>query len=209
MRRHVCTALALGVLLATGSFGRADEQTEALKIVDAAIQAAGGAAKLDKLKTVTLKGKGMVHAPNEEGTFTVEGTVRGLDRFRLDLDVNINDGMQKLLIVFNSDKGWGKFGDRTEDLPAEAIPLVKAELHAIRMAQMLTPLKDKGIKLSPRGEMKSAGRAGVGIKIVKKALPDVDLYFEKKTHLPMKCELRVKERNAAQEALHEWSFSDF
>ena len=51
MRGCVCGALAVLVLVTWSSFGRADEQAEALKIVDAAIKAAGGEAKLDKLKS--------------------------------------------------------------------------------------------------------------------------------------------------------------
>ena len=77
------------------------------------------------------------------------------------------------------------------------------------MAEMLTPLKDKDIKLSPLGEIKINDRPAVGIKIIKKNHPDVDLYFDKQTHRPVQCELRTKEPEAGQEAAGAWLFSDF
>src|SRR5262245_47426550 len=95
MRGCLCGALAFGVLMACANLGRADEQEEALKIVDAAIKAAGGEAKLDKLKIVNIKGKGTIHEGGQElGTFAIQGTVQ-LDRFRLDFDVNIMDRNKK------------------------------------------------------------------------------------------------------------------
>jgi hypothetical protein len=72
----------------------------------------------------------------------------------------------------------------------------------------VTPLKAKDLKLSPLGEMKVNDRAALGIKVVKKDYPDVDLYFDKETHLPIKCELRVKEKNG-MEVTTAWFFSDF
>jgi hypothetical protein len=207
MRGHVCGALAVGVLLACG-VGLADEQSEALKIVDAAIKAAGGEAKLDKLKIVSMKGKGTFHENNQEGTFTIEGTVQGLGRFRLSLELSIRDQTHKALLVLNGDNAWAKHGERVDDLPAPAIPLIKAEMHALRMAQLLMPIKDKDLKLSPFGEMQIGDRAALGIKIVKKDHPDVDLYFDKETQLPIKCELRIKEPNG-MEATTTWLFSSF
>jgi hypothetical protein len=209
MRGHVCGALAVGVLLVYSGIGRADDQAEALKIVDAAIKAAGGVAKLDKLKIVTMKGKGTIHEnDNEVGTFTVEGTVQGLDRFRLNFDLSVKDRNEKVLFALNGDKGWAKHEERVEDAPAEVVPLIQAELHALRLAQLLTPLKDKELKLSPLGEMKVNDRAALGIKIAKKDRPDVDLFFDKETHLPIKCELRVKEPNG-MEVTTAWLFSNF
>ena len=208
MRGHVCGALAVCVWVAWSGVGRADEQAEALKIVNAAIKATGGEAKLEKLKLVSMKGKGKVLEGNQDGTLTIEGTAHGTDRFRLQLDMMVGDQSINFLIVFSGDKAWAKRDDRVEDLPAEIVAIVKAEMQALRMAQMLTPLKDKDLKLSPLGEMKIDERAALGIKIVKKDHPDVDLYFDKETHLPIKCELRIKEPNG-MEVTTAWHFSNF
>src|SRR5262249_61116637 len=101
MRGYLCAALAVGVLMTCGKVGRADDQAEALKIVDAAIKAAGGEAKLAKLKAVSMKGKGTIHEGGQEGTFTIDGTVQGLDRFKLNLELSIMDRTQTVSFALN------------------------------------------------------------------------------------------------------------
>jgi hypothetical protein len=208
MRGYLCGALAVGALVACGGTVRADDRAEALKIVDAAITAAGGEAKLAKLKIVSMKGKGTVDEGGQGGTFTIDGTVQGLDRLRMNLEMSVMDRTKKVLFGLNGDKAWAKDEERVEDLPAEVVQIIKAEVHALRLTQTLTSLKDKDLKLSPLGEMKIADRAAVGIKIARKDQPDVDLYFDKETHLPAKCELRVKEPNG-MEVTTAWHFSNY
>jgi hypothetical protein len=200
--------LAAAVLALWSSPGRADERAEALKIVDAAIQAAGGEAKVAKLQAITLKAKGTFHAPNEEGTFSAEATSQGIDRLRLDLEATGKDESIKLQVIVNGDKGWIKNGDRQEEAPAEVLAIIKAELLAVRVTQHLKLLKNKDLKLSPLGEVMIDKRAAVGLKVAKKGSPDVDIYFDKETHLPLKCELRAKEPGG-QEVTSIWNFSAY
>jgi hypothetical protein len=44
--------------------------------------------------------------------------------------------------------------------------------------------------------------------VERKDLPDVDLFFDKETHLPIKAEVRVKERGG-EEMLHTLLFQDY
>jgi hypothetical protein len=208
MRGCVCCVLAAAVLAMWSSVGRADERAEALKIVDAAIQAAGGEAKVAKLQAMTLKAKGAFHAPNEEGTLSAQATSQGIDRLRLDLEATGKDNTLKLLVIVNGDKGWIKNGDRQEEAPAEVLAIIKAELLALRLTQHLTLLKNKDLTLSPLGEVKIDNRAAVGLKVARKDSPDVDIYFDKETHLPRKCELRAKEPGG-QEVTSIWNFSAY
>jgi hypothetical protein len=205
----MCTALVLAVWLTIAGPGRADERTEALKIVDAAIQAAGGAAKLEKLRTIRVKGKGSIHEGAKEVAFIAEGTMQGSDHFRFDLDVDFKGEAVKLLLGLSGNKGWRKVQERVFETPTAAVPLFKGPLHAFRMAEMLTALKDKDIKLSPLGEIKINTRSAVGIKISKKDHPDVDLYFDKEMHLPIRCELRLNDPETGQEVVAAWLFSGF
>ncbi|HMF11833.1 MAG TPA: hypothetical protein VKE94_05985 [Gemmataceae bacterium] len=209
MRRHAMGALVLSVWIASNGVGRADEQAEAIKIVDAAVKAAGGAAKLAKLETLSLKGKGTINNDAKEASFTGEGTLRGLDHFRLDLDVSLGDEPVKIVFALDGKKGWRKVNDRVFDTPDLAIPLLTSGFQAFRMTQMLTPLKAKDLKLSPLGEIKIDGRAAEGIKITRKGRPDVDLFFDKETHLPVKCGLPDKLPEEDQEQTFEWVFSGY
>jgi hypothetical protein len=186
---------------------RADDQAEGLKIVDAAIKASGGPAKLEQFKAVTLKGKGLVTENGHEATFSFDALVQGQHRFKMQFEVNEDGRMQNLLIVADGDMGWVKHGDRVEDFPAEVLPIIQAELHALRAVQLLSGLKDPAVKLSPLGEVKVNDRAALGLKIERKDRPQVDLFFDKETNLPVKCQLRVKEPKQEQEVTHAWLFS--
>src|SRR5262249_46294553 len=70
-------------------------------------------------------------------------------------------------------------------------------------------LKDKAVKLTPLGEMQVNDRPALGLKIVRKDRPDVDLFLDKESKLPIKCQLRVKEPKQDQEVTHQWYFSGF
>ncbi|HMF14162.1 MAG TPA: hypothetical protein VKE94_17725 [Gemmataceae bacterium] len=210
MRARAWVALVLVVWFVNAGFGRADEQAEAIKIVDAAIKAVGGEAKLAKLDAVTLKGKGAVlDDAAKEAPFTGEGTLRGLDRFRFDLDVTLRDEPVKVVFALDGKKGWRKVNDRVFETPNLAIPLLTSAFQAFRMTQMLMPLKGKDLKLSPLGEIKIDGRTVEGVKITRKGRPDMDLYFDKETHLPVKCGLPGKLPDEDQEQTFEWTFSDY
>src|SRR5262249_2214571 len=74
---------------------------------------------------------------------------------------------------------------------------------------MLTNLKDNAVKLTPLGEVKVNDRPALGLKIVRKDRPDVDLFLDKETTLPVKCQLQVKEPKQDQEMTHAWFFSGY
>jgi hypothetical protein len=206
MRKIGSMIAVVGVVLGFTLVGRADEEEEGLKIVEAAIKATGGAAKVDQLKAVTLKGKGTA-SEGGGATFAFDLLVQGQDRFRLQLDVNENGNAMNILVIADGDKGWIKGRENVREFPAQILSLLLGELHALRSAQMLTTLKDKAVKLSPLGKVKVDDRPAIGLKIVQKDRPEVDLFFDKDTHLPVKCQLRVKEPDKEQEVTHSWFFS--
>ena len=146
MRRLFCSLFVVCVLQGFSFVGRAaDEQEEGVKLAEAAIKAAGGQVKLDHLKAVSLKGKGTVTEDGSDAAFTIDGIVQGQDRFRLNLELERNGQMEKLLVVLNGEKGWVKHReDKVEEFPAEVLPLIQAELHALRLTQMPTNLKGLG-----------------------------------------------------------------
>jgi outer membrane lipoprotein-sorting protein len=207
-----CGLCVVGLLFAGAASVRADDQADGVKLVDAAIKASGGEQKLKKLETLSLKGNGKVMEGNNEAEMTIDASAKSHDRWRLQLDVTMNGRTKSILIVINGDMGWAKHEDKVEDAPAPVLKVIKQEFRALRMAQMLTPLKDKGVKLSLLGEVKINDRAALGLKAVQENQPDVDIYFDKETHLPVKCELRIKEPKGDQEGDKEitttWLFSE-
>ncbi len=71
------------------------------------------------------------------------------------------------------------------------------------------PLTEKGYELSPLGELKVDDRPAIGIKIIQKGQPDLDLFFDKETHLPVKISFLCKENADSEPVLHAYFFSGY
>jgi hypothetical protein len=189
---------------------RGDDATEARKTLDTAVQALGGADKLAGLDSVTAKSKGKL-TTDETVEFRDEWSVSGTDRLRWKVDAQVKARTVTGLMIFNTDKVWFRDEARAQsaELPKEIMPIFREDLRALRLAQQLTTLFDKKYQLSSLGELKVGERAAVGIKIAEKDRPELDLYFDKETRLPLRIEVRVKEPGAAEEATHALLFEDY
>jgi hypothetical protein len=177
-------------------------------LLNKAIKAVGGEAKLKKLKMASLTAKGTMSEGGMEGTVTMEATVQDLDKYRLDASMSFMGMMESGLIVINGDKGWAKTRNMIQDAPEGEIKPIISIFQALRLAQMLVPLKDKDYKLSALAEVKVGGKPALGIKATRKGFADVDIYFDKKTYLPVKCKLMIPERRGQQEKPYEFLFSE-
>jgi hypothetical protein len=201
---------ALAVCLACAPAARADSADEAKAVLEKAIKALGGADKLAKMPAATWKSTGSFTAGDMKVDLNDQWSVQGFDKFRWELEVTFNGMTKKGMMVMKGDEGWGKGdGDKTDDIPKEVLPMLKADMHTARWADSLTPLLDKAFTLTHLGELKINDRACVGIKIKHKDYPEVDLYFDKETSLPFRSEVRVKEPQATDETLHSFYFSDY
>jgi hypothetical protein len=207
MRQAVGITLAV-CLLGAGAV-RADDQADAKALVDKALKALGGEAKLTKFKAMTTKSKGTIYSPGEIA-FTEEGSWQPPGQYRFDMELAIGGGKVKQVFVFNGAKGWLKVGDKTEEMPKEMHAAFTDYIHALRLGVNLMELKADGVKLSPLGEIKIGERPALGIQIIRKRTRDVNLYFDKETGLPAKSEVTAKEVfGGEQEVAHEFLFSDF
>lgn len=187
MRQLCFGAVAFCVLAAGVANVRADADQETQAIIDKAIKAAGGEAKLAKLKAVTLKTKATLRHGDVESSFSGEWSFSGLDKFSCEGEV---DGTQQRLVL-NAKGGWRKVGERVQEAHADGLPSVRKLLYGMRGAQMLLPLKDKAVTRSHLGEIKVAGRPAVGVRAAHKDHGEADIYFDKETGLPAKFEARV------------------
>jgi hypothetical protein len=207
MRALACGLLAVGWLVALLAPARGDDQADMKALVDKAIKAAGGEANVAKLKAVTWKTKGKFYIDNKTINFTTEGALQGLDRGRLDLVAEVDNQTHNFCLVIDGNKAWFKGDNKVEAAPREILAMLKADLYAIRLAQLLKPLKDKGCTLSALGELNINDRPAVGIKATRKGYPEVDVFFDKQTGLPIKCQVQVTERKGGGETTaHEFYF---
>lgn len=187
-------SLILLLVCATHPMCAEDEAKAARAMLDRAVKAMGGP-KLLAMKALSGTSRGTLEALGNKNPVTNEWTVQGIDQFKWVTEVKLNDNPAAITVILNRDKSWVKGNN------AEAGALTKEQSRALaqgfaglRLAESLLPLTGKEWKLSSLGELKLDDKDAVGIKAARKGLPELDLYFDKATYLPMKAEMRITEQ---------------
>lgn len=207
MKTQLVTILAVGLLLGNGA-ARADDRADAKVLLDKAMKAMNGEAKLAKLSTASLKGKITGKDGNQEITLGIEAIWQGMSQYRADVDVQVGGNNFKALMVLNGAKAWFKAMDRTEEAPAPIAEFIQNIFHAGRLPQLLPALTDKAYTPTILAEVKVGDRAALGLLLSHKDRKDVSLYFDKENGLLLKSEVRLNDPNG-KEITIEYLFSDY
>src|ERR1700687_4627321 len=109
LMRHAIV-LSLSICLFVTSAARADDQVDGKALVDKAIKAMGGEAKLAKYKAMNTKGKGTIFTPGEV-VFTEESWWQPPGQYRFDMELDLAGTKVRQVFVFDGEKGWIKLGD--------------------------------------------------------------------------------------------------
>jgi outer membrane lipoprotein-sorting protein len=177
-------------------------------ILDRALKAMGGK-DLAKLAGVSFKTKGTFDAGGVQVEMSGEMSLQGLDRVRWEVEVSAMGRNETGSLVFNGGKGWASNGGQSREIPKEDAAVFLNVLRCVRLALNPTLLRQAGIKLAPLGELKIGDRETVGLKVTQKGFPDIDLFFDKKTGLPYKSEIRQKEGKQGMEMPHAFVFDSY
>lgn len=197
MRRVCFTATGLVLMLGLALTVRADGDS-ARAIVDRAIKAHGGADKLKKLNAIQLKMSGTLDFMGG-AKFTGEIFVQAPDRFKNVIETQINNMNLVITQVFDGKRFWINVLGKTEEVKDEQlIKELKENAYTENLAN-LVGLTDKGVELSPLGEVKVNGKDAVGIRASSKGHRDVNLYFDKTSGLLAKSECRSFSQFSKQE----------
>jgi hypothetical protein len=195
-RAIVGTLLVLGLV----GIGRADEGKDARALLDRAIKAMGGEKVLAAEGSLAGKSKGNVVVNNVKMPASNEWTVQGTDRLKWTTEVTINDKPVNITLGLDRGKGWLQAGDaKAGDFPKDYLPAFVKAFAGLRLVETLLPLRDKGVKLSSLGEIKVDDKPAVGLKVARKGQPDLDLYFDKETNLPVEARMRLKDAGSGSE----------
>jgi hypothetical protein len=203
MRPFVCLILFAGLSPAEPPAG-SDPQA----ILRRAIEAHGGADKLDRMRLVREHTAGVLHLSGKQVAFTAEAVQRLPNQYRHSLTSEV--GGKKLVVVqvYDGKQGWLQEGGLTRAVDGKALAGWKATAHAAHVAT-LTPLlaADKGYRLTVLPEEKVHGRSAVGIKVTHEDHRDVALFFDRQTGLLVKKVLRP--HPGGPESVQEEVYSDF
>ena len=180
-------------LVVSGIAGAARADDAAVNsILDKAIQALGGEAKLSKLEAYSIKSKGTVIFGGNENQLVSESTVAGLDRFRQEFEVGSQGNQFKGVVVLNGDKAWRKQGgNNTAELDAEAITHEKRSVYLQIIPTTILPLKTKAFKVEAAADETVAGNPAVVLKVTGPEGKSFTLAFDKQSGLPVKLEAKV------------------
>lgn len=178
-----------------------EEPTPARKNLDKAIEAMGGKARLS-LPGFSGSSEGKIFIENQMRTIRNDWHVQGLDKVKWASEVDLN-GKNSFTLVVDGKQGWlkGNQGEANSVDPEHIKPFLHG-LAALRIAESLVPLTDKNWKLSHLGDLKIDETMCVGIKASRKGFPDMDIYFDKASHLPHRVAMTITETTGREVPYH-------
>lgn len=186
------------------------QQDDVKDIIRKAIEVHGGAEKLAKFKASTAKFKGKLEIMGMNLEISGDQIVMFPDKLRVVTTININGQQINSTQVFDGKQFWVSAGGNTMELNDEKlITDIKEGMAAERAGGLVGLLGKEGYELSIIGDAKVKDKDAVGVRVTKKGTRDVSLFFDKKTHLLVKTEMRTTPPGGAQEVTQEKYFFDF
>src|SRR5262249_42134088 len=140
--------------------------------------------------------------------FTVDISTQPPDKLKATIDIEVNNMNIAIVQVINGKKGWASVMGMTKELDEQEMKEAQEQFHVERVTSLIA-LKDKSYKLSPLGDAKVGDREAVGVQVTKKGRRDVNLYFDKKTHMLLKSEYRAQDPFSKQEVTQEKIYLDY
>ncbi|HXT58491.1 MAG TPA: hypothetical protein VN699_07645 [Pirellulales bacterium] len=163
--------------LVTDAAAEEPESAAARKIIDRAIEAAGGREALKRYeKPFYMKRQGKALGGTGWEDFTIKVTTWLPDKLRTDQELTRHGKKTPFGIRFNGEKGFHVPG--TREMDASALRNMRELLYSQWLATLL-PLDDPQFKLTALDEIMLDGRPAVGVNISCEDRPAVRLYFDK------------------------------
>jgi hypothetical protein len=205
--RAFLALIALLVISAPGAPARGADQG-ASAIVDRAIEALGGQAKLSQIRAIVWKARGKTFDDGSTSAFTNETTVQDLAHFRMEWEDEVDGNLVRGVTVIDGDKGWRKYAGEIRDLDANRLANHKRNIYLLVVPVLLVPLKSGAFLLERAGEEDVDGKPAAGVKVVGPDGKEFFLYCDKETGLPVKLAARIG-GGPGQEFLQESIFRDY
>jgi hypothetical protein len=210
--RMVGRVLLLTILATLPLRAAAQDPDDPKAILNKAIKALGYTNQRARLHAFSCQSKATITLETKVTLeLAADWSFQGVTGYRGDMLVQGKGRMKALSVILEGDKGWVQdaITGTTDTIPEDALPLLQGNFLAIRLAQRPTYLRSQCYKLSPLDEATIDQKDAVGMKVSTEGRPDVNLYFEKATGLPLKCTVRVKEGNKGKAISHSCIFGGY
>ncbi|HEV8001744.1 MAG TPA: hypothetical protein VGP63_17795, partial [Planctomycetaceae bacterium] len=166
---------------------------DAKAVIEKAIAALGGEAKLAALesKAIETKGKGTLTFNGNEGKFTLKVISQGLEHSRQEFEGDFSGNTIRAVTVLDGNKGWRTGPGNAGPLDEEALANTKRAAYLLHVPAMILPLKGKDFKVESTKEDTVGDKPVVVLKIVGPDKKDFELFFDKESGLPVKLIAKV------------------
>jgi hypothetical protein len=183
-------------------------QDEARAIIEKAAKAHGTPDA--KAVAIQMSAKGTIDIMGMNLTFTSDSIIHGATQFKETVQINVMGQQITSIQVLNGDKAWVNVLGQTMDLDGDQLKAMKEQAYEAELTTFWPMLKkDSKHKLSQLGEVQVEGKPAIGVKVAHEGFHDVDLFFDKTTHLLVKTESRLMHPVTMQEAPAVAYYSDY
>jgi hypothetical protein len=198
----------LTVFLLIGSIRLADAQTGAKAVIDQAIKAHGGPAKIARLKVARIKLQGVMLEGGKEIPLTLEDAWQLPGHYRTQTQVEMNGTKMTRIITVNGDKGWTSVNGSVQDMDHAAIAEMKEQVYSESFDKLFPLLDLSAYQVSVLPDSEVNRQKVKGVRILSAGHRAVSLYFDAATGLLAKRAEKMQGGNG-REVLREVVFSDY
>jgi hypothetical protein len=161
----------------------AEEKSEAKQRLERAINAHGGPVRLAKLRRQVQQQKGTLMT----GRFGLVQADMELkldlpDRLRFNVKALTPEGIYPISLGFDRGQTWMSENSVLRDLTPEVVQSLQGELRYRHLLTLL-PLTEGDVKLRPIQGQPFEQRPTLGIRVLLKGSPPLDLFFDASSHL--------------------------
>jgi hypothetical protein len=153
---------------------------DASALLQKIIEAKGGP-KLAKVEGYRLVLRSILLSGDNKVRVSGSSAVRGFDCSRLEIKTDKNHD----ILVFNKTTGWVKEDGKVRVMTQEEITEARESAY-MDWVGMTLPIREQGITIKSLPAIKEETQTLLGVKISKKGMPDLELWVEAKTYLPVR-----------------------
>jgi len=185
MRR--CCSIVVFTTMLLGSLETlraADPAAQA--VIDKAIKALGGEARLTKAAICQYKAKGKIVLSGFEGDVAITVTLDRLERRKAEFEGEFAGNRYHGITVVDGDKGWRKFAEMGMPLDTELLANEKRLLYMQSAMLTVVPLNGSGFRVESAGEDRVGDQPATLLKVTGPDGKDFKIWFDKVSGLPKK-----------------------
>jgi hypothetical protein len=208
MHRLAQSLAVVSLMLVLGLTGRAGDKSDAEAIISKAVKAHFPKGVDTKNKGLRMKNKGTLHIMGLDLPFTQDVSVQDSSKFKEVMELNVMGKNIVVSTVFNGKEGWILADGKDVKVTDEILNELKEATYTMGLMQGVF-VKDKGVKYSVVGEVQVKGKPAIGLTVSREGKKDVNMFFDKKTGLVTKVEMRKRDLMSGQEMTEERIITEY